>query len=218
MNNDPIKLRCGPYVTPIVITDTVVECEVRGLVKIVGQSGGPIPWPIGERDGEQELVVFKALSRALRQESTEAVAAAWGVRRETVEQWKLHCRQPRKRKKQTHKNPPIPWKPAEDLLLSQTSLAEAARLTGRTITAVRKRRRYLGLPDGRMVEQKAQHQYVLADHARAASKALRLRTDELYDSLAELRVTYARAKATVAYWEERASRAPFEVRSVRDAP
>src|SRR5438552_3251614 len=144
------KLRFGPYVTPVMASGVFVECEVRGLVKIIGVSSAEVPWPIGERDGQEQLVVFKALARAVRQESPPAVASAWGVSLAMAERWKKACRQPRQRKKQTLASPPIPWKPSDDELIGKVSLAEAARLTGRTITAVRKRRRMLGLPDGRL--------------------------------------------------------------------
>src|SRR5437762_3415218 len=58
-------LRYGPYITPIVAEGVVVECEVRGLVTVVGISDAPIPWPIGERDGDRQPIVFKALARAV---------------------------------------------------------------------------------------------------------------------------------------------------------
>src|SRR5581483_7572172 len=148
-------LRFGPYITPVIAAGVIVECEVRGLVTVVGLSDGPIPWPLGERDGEKQLIVFKALARAVRQESPDAVAAAWGVDVDTVESWRATCKQPRYRKKQTISSPPIPWKREDDELIARLSLSEAARLTGRTLTAVRKRRRALGLPDGRMASQRA---------------------------------------------------------------
>jgi hypothetical protein len=42
-----------------------------------------------------------------------------------------------------------PWKPAEDQLVRTLPGAEAAARAGRTLQAVRDRRRNLGLPDGR---------------------------------------------------------------------
>ena len=56
----------GPYLTPVISRGARVMCEVRGLVKIVGLSDGPIPWPIGERDRKQALIVYKGLARAVR--------------------------------------------------------------------------------------------------------------------------------------------------------
>src|SRR5262245_65006866 len=95
-------LRFGPYVTPVVAAGVVVECEFRGLVQIVGMSTGPIPWPIGEREGERQLVVFKALARAVRHEDPRAVAAAWNVDLLVATAWKAACQRPRTRRKQTH--------------------------------------------------------------------------------------------------------------------
>ena len=85
------------------------------------------------------------------------------------------------------------------------SLAEAARLTGRTITAVRKRRRMLGLPDGRLAAQKAARMESLEQLAETACNVLRLRTKALGESLAELRTTFIRSKATVAFWRSQQS-------------
>ncbi len=184
----------------------VVECEFRGLVTVVGLSDGPIPWPIGERDGERQPIVFKALARALRQESSPAVAAAWGVTCDLVEDWRLICRQPRRRKKQTLASPPIPWKPEDDELIRRLTLAEAARLTGRTLTAVRKRRRALGLPDGRTAAERAvRHEIPLTEQAADVCRVLRKRTIELKNSLAELHETYRRARASLAFWRSRHS-------------
>jgi len=193
-------LRFGPYLTPVVAPGVVVECEVRGLVKVVGMSTAPIRWPIGERDGETGLVVFKALARAVRQETPEAVAAAFGVSTAIAQHWQAECDRPRSRKKQTRKNPPIPWKPRDDELINSLSLAEAARLTGRTLTAVRKRRRLLGLPDGRLAAQKAARAASLEQTAQAACTVLRARTEVLSATLEELRWTLRQAKASLEFW------------------
>src|SRR5262245_30563142 len=132
------NLRFGPYVTPVIAVGVVVDCEVRGLVTVVGLSDAPLRWPLGERDGHAQPVVFKALSRAIRQESPDAVAAAWGVEVETAKAWRVACQKPLQRKKQTVASPPIPWKREDDDLIARLSLSDAARLTGRTHTAVRK--------------------------------------------------------------------------------
>src|SRR5437764_11770899 len=96
-----LQLRFGPYVTPVCVVGAVIECEVRGLVTITRLSDGPMPWPVGEREGREELVVFKGLARAVRQESPSAVSAAWGVRIETAEECQAACRRPRRRRKPT---------------------------------------------------------------------------------------------------------------------
>jgi hypothetical protein len=198
------SLRYGPYLTPVVAVGVIVECEARGLVTVVGISDGPIPWPVGERDGQQQLIVFKALARAVRQESPRAVAAAWGVSMLAVEQWRQICRQPRRRKKQTLTTPPIPWKHEDDELIRRLTLAEAARFTGRTLTAVRKRRRALGLPDGRTAAQRAvRNKNDLTNHAAAISRTVRQRTIELEKSIAELDQTHRRVRVALAYWKSR---------------
>jgi len=206
-NNDPIsQLHFGPYVTPVCFVGAVVECEARGLVTIVRLSDGPIAWPVGERDGREDLVVFKGLARAVRQESPEAVAEAWGISPQTARQWQATCSRPRLRRKQTLTSPPIPWKKSDDELLARASLAEAARLTGRTLTAVRKRRRILGLPDGRVAAQRAAKTDTLEQQAAAALVRMRTYMEELARSHAELNETYRVAKATLSFWQIEAQR------------
>ena len=68
-----------------------------------------------------------------------------------------HTEQTRRRMSEAHRRrgtrPPAagrPWTAAEDALLrAGLTAADAARRTGRTVAAVYKRRRQLGLPDGR---------------------------------------------------------------------
>jgi hypothetical protein len=139
----------------------------------------------------------------VRLESAEAVAEAWGVDLATAEAWKSLCKQPRKRKKQSVSSPPIVWKAADDQLLGAVTMSEVARLTGRTVTAVRKRRRALGLPDGRLAAQRAQLRTSLEMQAEATSLAVRQHTAALGESLALLRKTYVQAKASAAYWHAR---------------
>jgi len=200
------QLRFGPYVTPVCVVEAVVECEVRGMVTVVGLSKGPIAWPLGERDGRVEPVVFKGLARAVRQETSAAVAAAWGVKQETAEAWQIACRRPRLRRKQTLSSPPIPWKKAEDELLARSSLAEAARLTGRTLTAVRKRRRILGLPDGRVAAVRAAKVETLEQQVALARLRLRASMEKLLTSHAVISETCRMAKHKLAYWKSIESR------------
>jgi hypothetical protein len=77
-------LQYGPYLTPLVVKGCRAVCGVRRVVRIVGLSTAPIPWPIAERDAQRALVVSSGLARALRSESAAAVAKAWGVPVETV--------------------------------------------------------------------------------------------------------------------------------------
>lgn len=66
---------------------TVVD-EWRGKVRIVGLSTSIIPWPIGQSGKWRSLVVYGALARAIRSESVQAVAHAWGVTPQTVTKWR----------------------------------------------------------------------------------------------------------------------------------
>ena len=75
------------YVTPVMAKGAMVNCQIRGLVKIVGLSEGPIPWPTGERNGVQQLIVYEGLATAIRRETTDTVASLWGVPVETVKEW-----------------------------------------------------------------------------------------------------------------------------------
>jgi hypothetical protein len=179
---------------------TVVECEVRGRVQIVGLSEAPIPWPIGEANGEGQLVVYKALSRAVRLETPAVVAASFGASMEEAEAWQQHCRRPRLRKKQTRASMPHAWKREEDELLMQLSLSEAARLTGRTLTAVRKRRRVLGLPDARFTEVRASRVSSLAAQVAEVRQRFANNYTALRASLQKLQAACAYAKTNAAYW------------------
>jgi len=200
------QLRFGPYVTPVCVVGAVVECEIRGLVTVVALSKGPIAWPLGERDGHTEAVVFKGLARAVRQETPAAVAAAWGVKLEMAEAWQIACHRPRLRRKQTVSSPPIPWKKGEDELLARVSLAEAARLTGRTLTAVRKRRRILGLPDGRVAAVRASKAETLEQQAAVARLRLRASMEKLLTSHAAINETCRKVKHNLAFWKSLESR------------
>ena len=220
------RLRFGPYRTPRFRYGTKVEDARRGRVKIVGISDAPIPWPIGAgKGGAKSLVLFGALVRAVRRESNQAVARAWGVRGQTVTAWRralgvgpttagtsklrsAHFHEPwarearkkavaksrdndrrekiaaarrgkprpahvieamrqanlgkplsaetRRKMSEAHKRrkswPPAAgrsWTAEEDELVRKLRPAEAAKQTGRTLSAVINRRNKLGVPDGR---------------------------------------------------------------------
>jgi hypothetical protein len=83
------RLRFGRYRTPRFRYGAKVEDARRGRVRIVGISDAPIPWPIGAgKRGAKSLVLFGALVRAVRRESNQAVARAWGVTGQTVTAWR----------------------------------------------------------------------------------------------------------------------------------
>jgi hypothetical protein len=91
-------LQYGPYGTPSVIPGCYVTCLFRGVVKLAGLSTAAIPWPIGEKDGERALVVYRGLARALTCKPAEGIAAAWGVPLDAVKQWQATLRPKPERK------------------------------------------------------------------------------------------------------------------------
>src|SRR5262249_14331333 len=114
--------------------------------------------------------------------------------------WQQHCHRPRRRKKQTHASQPVNWKREEDEMLTRLSLSEAARLTGRTITAVRKRRRVLGLPDARFTEVRTTRVPQLDAQVAEVRQRFATHYRALRDSLQKLRASCAYAKTNYAYW------------------
>jgi hypothetical protein len=88
---DRFKLRLGPYLTPRFRYRSVVQCEARGHVKIVGISDGRIPWPIGKSPkprAQPSPVLYGDLARAVRNEAEIAVAYWFGVSLWRVRQWR----------------------------------------------------------------------------------------------------------------------------------
>ena len=87
----PPKL-LGTSQTPAFSSSDVVTCARRGDVRVVGLSAAPIPWPVGRlvpaRAGRSSLVLFGDLADAVRRESAEAVMHFWGVKANTVWQWR----------------------------------------------------------------------------------------------------------------------------------
>jgi hypothetical protein len=81
------ELRFGPYRIPRCRIGQQVECLIRGEVRVVGLSDAPKRWPIGEKDGRHELIVYRGLAEAVHLERQEAIAAHWGVPVETVAGW-----------------------------------------------------------------------------------------------------------------------------------
>jgi hypothetical protein len=132
-------LQHGPYPTPLIVTGCRLVCGVRGVVRIVGLTTAPIPWPVGERDGERDLVVYRGLARALRSESAGAIATAWGVAVATVERWQKAIENSEDAPLSVHISPiKAVWTPADDAVVLRTpDAAKAAALLGRTVGAVK---------------------------------------------------------------------------------
>ena len=77
----------GAYLSPVVVIGAFVPCDLRGVVRIVGMSAGPIAWPIGEKNSQEALVIYKGLARALKLETAADVAAWWGIDEQAVQRW-----------------------------------------------------------------------------------------------------------------------------------
>jgi hypothetical protein len=85
---DHYKLRFGPYKTPRFRYGQTATCLMRGKVKITGLTDATIPWPTCQPQATQSIILFGALARAVRRESNQAVARAWGVSGQTVTKWR----------------------------------------------------------------------------------------------------------------------------------
>jgi hypothetical protein len=159
----PVNLK-QQYVTPVTIVRARVKCEVRGLVTITGMSKGPIPWPIGSQDGQESLVVYKGLAKAVREESEAAVAAQWRIPVATVRKWKeklarpVPTKPPKRRTKKDvtpaqvrpkpgpHKGgKPRKWTPEEDEIVRTKPMGEAEKLLRVCAATIVKRRLRLGV-------------------------------------------------------------------------
>lgn len=84
----PVRFGSGPYYSPAVQVGQSVECERFGLVRITGWSEGPLPWPQCQRSRYPSLILFADLERAVKCESVQAVALAWGVWQPMVSKWR----------------------------------------------------------------------------------------------------------------------------------
>jgi hypothetical protein len=132
--------------TPLVVPGTRLTCAIRGVVKVVGVSQAPVPWPIGELDEKQALIVYRGLLAALqdKHEDAQEIADAFGIGVATVESWRKALSQsshlkPLVRRKRKWRR----WTPDEDALFRTLSPAEVAAKTGRTVEATRMRRLFL---------------------------------------------------------------------------
>jgi len=153
----PPKLQ-NRYVTPVYFLGARVICEVRGPVTIVGLSEGLIRWPIGEMNGKAELVVYRGLAKALREEAAGAVAAHFGAPLTTVKKWVARLNRPAPELPQWNDGLPRPryarrtrdakarqWTPEEDEIVRTKMMGEAQKLLGVAASTISKRRRQLGV-------------------------------------------------------------------------
>jgi hypothetical protein len=79
----------GPYSAPACRVGRKLYCRWRRRwVKVDGLTDAPVMWPFTQRCGPRSLILCGDLVRAVRDESVAAVAAHWGVARETVWRWR----------------------------------------------------------------------------------------------------------------------------------
>ena len=81
------------YQTPTFQIGDVVECAMRGAVKIVGVTAGLISWPTAKRNAGRKnatpaIVLYDCLVDAVQNESNRAICHWWGVTGQTVSQWR----------------------------------------------------------------------------------------------------------------------------------
>ena len=96
LDTDRFRLRFNTYRPPRCRLGRLLRCAIRGMVKVTGISDAPIPWPMTRRTrGRPFLIVSGALVRAIRRESNQAVARAWGVTPLTVSTWRKALGGPR---------------------------------------------------------------------------------------------------------------------------
>jgi hypothetical protein len=90
LDADRFKLRFGPYLPPRCRPGRWIRCALSGMVKVVGMSSSPIPWPVARRvtGGPSFLIITDALVRAIRRESNQAIAHHFGVTPQTVTVWR----------------------------------------------------------------------------------------------------------------------------------
>jgi len=74
----------GTYRTPKFKYGDIVECEMRGPVKIVGLTSARIPWPKCTRG----MILYGDLARAVRTESGKAVQYWFGVGQDRAWKWR----------------------------------------------------------------------------------------------------------------------------------
>ena len=84
----PMRFEFGPYFPPRVAVGDEIECARFGLVRMTGWSDGPLPWPQCRRSSQPSMILFADLERAVKVESANAVAAAWGVWPPQVSKWR----------------------------------------------------------------------------------------------------------------------------------
>jgi hypothetical protein len=96
LDADGFCLRFGPYEPPTCQVGDSLTCPIRGRIKVVAFSEGPIRWPLTALpDGSIPFhIVCGDLKRALRREHAPELARAWGVSQSTVSRWRRALQEP----------------------------------------------------------------------------------------------------------------------------
>ena len=83
------RLLGGPYAAPACRDGRKLYCRWRRRwVKVDGLTDAPVMWPFTQQAGPRSPILCGDLVLAVRGESVSAVAAHWGVARETVWRWR----------------------------------------------------------------------------------------------------------------------------------
>lgn len=175
-SDDRCRLLRGPYRVPALKRGERAFCLFRGCVVVVtGLTDAPIQWPrcctLDPPGGGRGLLVDDELARAVRSESALALCRWWGVSRATARRWRkalgvgrmdaegsrrlilanistiVAAREPCPAGAAAREEDSVLWAPEELALVGAYPDAEVARRTGRSKTAVQKKRRELGRPN-----------------------------------------------------------------------
>jgi hypothetical protein len=174
VRREKIQLLFGPYRPPPLQRGQRAFCQYRDrLVVVTGWSDAPIPWPLcrslDPRGGGIGPLVEDELARAVRHESAAAIRHWWGVGGCAVGRWRKELGVRRMDTGGSRRlilaavqagvvargdAPPtladdqgILWTAEDVALVGLVSDVEVARRTGRTLTAVRQKRKQLRLPN-----------------------------------------------------------------------
>jgi hypothetical protein len=177
-DRERLQLLFGPYKAPPLQRGDRAFCLYRDCaVVVLGWSDAPIPWPRCRRLSPPiqgcGLLIDEELARAVRHESSAAVAYWWGVNRTAVRRWRAALEVTRTNNEGTHRlvlgaigetlasrfdkrgrrgetrsvrGRVAVWTPEEVALLGAVPDAEVARRTGRSLGAVNKKREARGRP------------------------------------------------------------------------
>lgn len=82
------ELIAGPYLPPPCRVGDWIDDEIDGRLEVGGWTTAPISWPRRKKTGKASLILTEELARAVRAESSEAIAFWWGVSTAKVWMWR----------------------------------------------------------------------------------------------------------------------------------